>query len=316
MKVCLVFGARGLIGRAVVENLSKNSSSQIIQTPRIDWSSELNTKLGVTQAIHEWLKQPDCDEWEMYWCAGVGRPQSGVAANEQECSAYQTALQQIEQIMHHDQAQMTTAFFTSSAGGFYGPTGQGIATETTSTRPIEAYGRSKAALEQLTTELAQRTGVRTVIGRLSSIYGEHQDFRKRQGLIAHLAFSIAARQPITIFTNLATTRNYLDAATAGAVLVHYVQRSKEPTSIVRNICAPYDTSVAELLSLTKQVSGRRVEIAYTGAAEINNSRISSHFENEVSHLIRTTLPTEFAKLIQRFRMSVAESDRSRNIPNA
>lgn len=316
MKVCLVFGARGLIGRAVVENLNKNRLDQIIQTPRIDWSSELNTKLGITHAIHEWLTQPDCDKWEMYWCAGVGSPQSGVAANAQEYSAYQTALRQIEQIVHRDQAQMTTIFFASSAGGIYGPTGQRIATETSSTRPIDAYGRSKVALEQLTTEFSQRTGVRIVIGRMSSIYGEHQDFRKRQGLIAHLAFSIAARQPITIFTNLATTRNYLDAATAGTVLVHYVQRSKEPNPIVRNICAPYNTSVAELLTLTKQISGRRVEIAYTGASEINNSRISTHFEYEISHLIRTTLSAEFAKLIQRFRMSVAESDRFGNTPNA
>ena len=252
----------------------------------------------------------------MYWCAGAGSPRSGAAANEQEYSAYQTALQQIEQTVHRNQAQMTTIFFASSAGGIYGPTGQRIATETTSTRPIDAYGRSKAALEQLTTEFSELIGVRIVIGRISSIYGDYQDFRKRQGFIAHLAFSIAARQPITIFTNLATTRNYLDATTAGAVLVHYVQRSREPSSIVRNICAPYDTSVAELLTLTKQISGRRVEIAYTGASEIDNSRISTHFEDEISHLIRTTLPAEFAKLIQRFRMSLAESDRFRNTPNA
>lgn len=316
MKVCLVFGARGLIGRAVVEDLNKNHFSQIIQTPRIDWTNALDTKLDIAQAIHEWLTQPDCDEWEMYWCAGAGSPQSGVAANEQEQISYQSGLRQIEQIMRHDQTQMITIFFASSAGGIYGPTGQRIATETTLTRPIDAYGRSKAALEQLNTEFSQRTGVRTVIGRLSSIYGEYQDFRKRQGLIAHLAFSIAARQPITIFTNLATTRNYLDATTAGAVIVHYVQYSKESNSIVRNICAPYDASVAELLTLTKQLSGRQVEIAYTGASEINNSRISTHFEDEISHLIRTTLPAEFAKLIQHFRMSVAASDRFRNTPNA
>lgn len=306
MKACLVFGSGGLIGRAVVDTLEKTHFGQIIYTPRITWASEPTAQAEIGRAVHEWLAQSQCEGWELYWCAGAGSPRSGVAANEQERSLYRTVLHQIEQAVQTNQAQRITIFFSSSAGGVYGSTGQTIATELSVPQPTDDYGKSKFELERVTTEFSQRTGIGSVIGRISSVFGEHQDLQKRLGLITHLAFSIAARKPISIFTNLATTRNYIAAVTAGAVIVHYVRCSKGSESILRNVCAPYDTSVAELLTLTKQVTGHRVEIAYSGAAEMDNSRISTNFADEICHLTRSSLPAEFARLINLFRISVAQ----------
>ena len=306
MKACLVFGSGGLIGRAVVDTLERTRFGRVIYTPKITWASEPTAQVEIGQVVHEWLAQSQCDRWELYWCAGAGGPRSGVDANEQERRLYRTVLHQIEQAVKTNQAQRIVIFFSSSAGGVYGSTGQTIATELSVPQPTDDYGKSKFELERVTTEFSQRTGIGSVIGRISSVYGEHQDLQKRLGLITHLAFSIAARKPISIFTNLATTRNYIAAATAGAMIVHHVQCTKESGSILRNVCAPYDTSVAELLTLTKQVTGHRVEIAYSGAAEIDNSRISTNFEDEICHLTRTSVPAEFAKLIRHFRTLVAQ----------
>ena len=69
-------------------------------------------------------------------------------------------------------------------------------------RPLEfhsPYGCSKGAAEQYVLDYSRSYGLRTVVMRMSCIYGPHQNGTEDQGWVAHFMRAILAGQPITIY---------------------------------------------------------------------------------------------------------------------
>lgn len=305
MTTSLVLGARGLLGQAVSRELRSVPGQSSVLTPTIDWQNPDEAKRQLSHHIHEWLRSEGEERWDLYWCAGTAVPNSSDTIINQEKHFFEHIVTTISNQLKHGQAPTVTIFFASSAGGIYGDTGFQIANELTAPTPHGNYGVSKLELENTLTDSAQNFGFGAVIGRISSLYGVEQNLLKRQGLLSHLASAIVRGTSLNLFTSLTTTRNYLDADTAGKIIVHHVRSNRLQGVIVRNICAPYNTSIAELVTLSRQLSGRRILIHQTGTAHANNSRISTLYQDEVASLTRTTIPEGFSKLVRSSRMRVA-----------
>jgi len=71
------------------------------------------------------------------------------------------------------------------------------------------YGCSKGAGDQYMRDYARIYGLRTVVFRMSCIYGPHQFGNEDQGWVAHFVFSALRGEPITIFGDGKQVRDIL-----------------------------------------------------------------------------------------------------------
>jgi CDP-paratose 2-epimerase len=80
------------------------------------------------------------------------------------------------------------------------------------TRPLDfhsPYGCSKGAAEQYVLDYARSFGLRTVVFRMSCIYGPHQHGNEDQGWVAHFARCALEQRPITIYGDGMQVRDLL-----------------------------------------------------------------------------------------------------------
>ncbi|MCU1246500.1 MAG: NAD-dependent epimerase/dehydratase [Acidobacteria bacterium] len=79
-------------------------------------------------------------------------------------------------------------------------------------RPLDfhsPYGCSKGAADQYVCDYTRSYGLRTVVVRMSCIYGPHQFGNEDQGWVAHFLIRSLNRQPITIFGDGRQVRDIL-----------------------------------------------------------------------------------------------------------
>lgn len=307
MAQSLVIGSGGLLGHAVSRELVLHQQSSDVIRPVVSWREKSVALRQLTDAVSLWMTSDGSSQKQLFWCAGVGTLRGDPRRIEDELYYLQVVLRAIESLAPTTGNANIKIFFASSAGGVYGDTKLDIATETTEPKPITDYGRTKLQLEIMLRQFADLRNASVVIGRIASLYGSHQDLSKRQGLISHLANSLARSLPIQIFTSTSTTRNYLDALSAARVAVSQMQLAQTNGVTLRNICSPFNVSVSELISLCRQIAGRRVVVNYVGGTIPDNSRIGTHFSNEVESLTRTTIAEGFASLVAAARLSMANS---------
>jgi UDP-glucose 4-epimerase len=115
--------------------------------------------------------------------------------------------------------------------------------------PRTAYGRAKLDLEQA---LADRGAVLPGVSlRLSTVYGPGQRIRKGQGVIAHWLAAVAAGQPLRLFGDPATIRDYvyIDDVVSALASVGEVGRAGVELPDVINIGSGQPTRLGDLLDL-------------------------------------------------------------------
>ena len=307
MRSSLVLGAGGLLGRSICRQLAIADLNSLIHQPTVFWSDENQAKLNLSDAVSKWFDTTGCDTWELFWCAGKATPNSSDALALLEQHYFMHTLEILGAQIQTKETRSITIFLASSAGGVYGDTSSSIATELSTLAPLGRYGNVKISMETALRGFAEQSGCRAVIGRLTSLFGSEQNLTKRQGLLSYLAYSLALNQTINIFTSLTTTRNYLDVDTASRIILRHMRDKKLASVVTRNICSPHNTSVAELITLSRQLSAKRLLIRLTNADQINNSRVATEFPDEVSSLTRSTLAESFAKLLQSTRLNLANS---------
>jgi CDP-paratose 2-epimerase len=79
-------------------------------------------------------------------------------------------------------------------------------------RPLDfctPYGCSKGAADQYVRDYAKSYGLKTVVFRMSCIYGPHQHGNEDQGWVAHFLLRALAGEPITIYGDGAQVRDVL-----------------------------------------------------------------------------------------------------------
>lgn len=141
----------------------------------------------------------------------------------------------------------------SSGGTVYDPAIPPPHREDSPARPRGAYGRAKLDLERLLHGAALGPG-RAVVVRVSNAYGPGQPATSGQGVIAHWLRALSAGDPITIFGDPATTRDYVyvDDVAAALVAVHRHPGRLPP---VLNVGSGTPTSLAALADLVRTAAG-------------------------------------------------------------
>jgi CDP-paratose 2-epimerase len=129
------------------------------------------------------------------------------------------------------------------------------------------YGCSKGAADQYVRDYARIYALRTVVFRMSCIYGPRQFGNEDQGWVAHFTRAVVAGRPLTIYGNGKQVRDllYIDDLVRAFQLA--AQHSERTVGRVYNIGGGTANSISiweELRPKLEKVAGRRVSATLDG----------------------------------------------------
>jgi UDP-glucose 4-epimerase len=150
--------------------------------------------------------------------------------------------------------------FVSSGGTVYGRPQYLPIDEVHPTEPQVAYGITKLAIEKFLLMYQQLHQIEPVILRVSNPYGERQPVHKAQGAIAVFLHRALNGEPIEIWGNGRTSRDYIYVSDVAEALAQAVKYTGEPR--VMNISTGEGTSLNQLVRLIGQTTGLRLQVQY------------------------------------------------------
>ena len=253
----LVIGQGGLIGRSVRNELQK--SFHVFDYPQgINWDLQESAKANIETVVQDFFRGVGDGRWIIFWCAGKGAFNASATQMSNELDLFSKLLNKVAS----QKSRNGRIVFISSAGSIYGSNWNVLINGLTPVAPNSDYGISKFQQEESLKSFSAETHIKSVICRLSSVYGSGQDMHKSQGLITHLCLSSMLRRPANIFVSLATSRNYLFSQDAGRLILeaglqpNVYFESKEFS--IHRIVAPQSHSIAEIINTVEIVYKRKI----------------------------------------------------------
>jgi len=145
----------------------------------------------------------------------------------------------------------------------YAPLNPALANGVSETAPLDfysPYGCSKGTADQYVHDYARVLGLRTVVLRMSCIYGPRQFGTEDQGWIAHFLLSALRGTPLTIYGDGCQVRDALHVADAARAWITVLDRIDQTSGRIFNLGGGPENSVSllELLELIEALTGRGV----------------------------------------------------------
>ncbi|NHQ59182.1 NAD-dependent epimerase/dehydratase family protein [Chlorobium sp. BLA1] len=256
-----VIGSHGLLGQALCWNHTRNGNVLFVPNERFNWGDEKILLCQITSAVKAFsVFVSESDKWEIYWAAGIGSMNSLACDLNTETRALERLLHQIE--LDERLIRKTGAIaFSSSAGSIYAASQDFIINENSAVTPTTDYAQVKIAQEQIISEFTNRNQcITSLLARLSTLYGAHQSFGKRQGLLTHIARCILKKQPIKIYVPLDTIRDYIAVDDAALIMIHSLRAIKDPISSIKIIASEQPTTIANIISSFKSITRHAPQI--------------------------------------------------------
>jgi len=150
--------------------------------------------------------------------------------------------------------------FLSSGGTVYGNPNYLPIDEAHVTSPINSYGLTKMMVEHYLRVLTRGSEMGYLNLRVSNPFGPGQVLKKGQGLIASILRSHAAGQPITIFGDGSTQRDYLYINDLVDALIAALDAPAMQETI--NIGSGIGRSILEVLAATQEVLDTPLKVEF------------------------------------------------------
>lgn len=127
------------------------------------------------------------------------------------------------------------------------------------------YGCSKGSADQYVRDYSRIYGMRTIVFRMSCIYGPRQFGNEDQGWVAHFLISGMKGRSVTIYGDGKQVRDVLHVDDLIDAYLEGVKRAGEVGGEVFNIGGGADStmSLLELISLMEELYGRKIEHSFT-----------------------------------------------------
>lgn len=168
----------------------------------------------------------------------------------------------------HPDATLT---YLSSGGTIYGEPSAVPVDEAAPTKPVGAYGRLHLACERAVLAACREQGLRAWILRCATVYGEHQHPDRGQGAVVTFLHRIECGEPVHLFGEGGTIRDYVYAGDVAEVIVQLLDCSEGPT--ILNLGSGEGTSLAALLALAEREVGREANVVHHPARDFEIHRI-------------------------------------------
>jgi len=191
--------------------------------------------------------------------------------------------------------------FLSSAGTVYGNR-MGKVSETEQLQPVNIYGLQKLYFEQLIRLKHLHAGkLNFLIYRISNPYGGYQDPKKTQGIIPILINRALNNQPVDIWVDLETKRDYIyidDLLRFIHILTFQCGQKNE----IYNLASGTSSTLREVISLVEQYTQAKLKI---NKKTIGIPVISS-IEVDITKIITAANQTPLVTLSDGIKMLVDE----------
>tara|TARA_R100000365_G_scaffold1617_1_gene5482 strand:- start:24022 stop:24945 length:924 start_codon:yes stop_codon:yes gene_type:complete len=287
---------RGLLGRAV-----ERSRPDEVHTADLPWADPHRTVEAARRSLHEFASTSQ--RLEIYWCAGRGVTSTPRGELEVEASVFERVLDVVSE--QPDEVRSRLSFFlASSVGGAFAGSDAPPFSESTPVAPLSAYGEIKLRMERALRHATADGGWRSLVGRITNLYGAGQDLSKAQGLISALVKGHLSGQPTSVYVPLDTLRDYIYEDDCAAVVSAGVQRvagELPGTTVLKLIGAMRAVSIGALLSELARIRRRRGPIVL-GSGDARGQALDLRIRSEVwvdlDGLVRTTLPEGLNRVYQ------------------
>jgi UDP-glucose 4-epimerase len=168
------------------------------------------------------------------------------------------------------EAGVKRVIFISSGGTIYGLPKQVPTPESAPTDPITAYGISKLAIEKYLGLYEYLHGLQYRVLRVANPFGPYQTALKSQGVIAAFMHQCASREPIHIWGDGSSVRDYVYVTDVVDAMLAAAQH--QGPSRVFNIGGGQGRSLLDILDVIKRVSGTTPEIQFSPSRSVDIPR--------------------------------------------
>lgn len=252
----LVLGAGGLLGSAIVR--LRQRQNRLVQAATVPWGRPAEATDTIVELVLQTREMAAGGPWQVAWCAGAGVTATGAAALDGELSLVRAVVGALVKLGDLGDGRL---FVASSAGGLYAGAADPPFTERTEPAPISAYGRTKLATELQFARLAEASGCRVLVGRMSNLYGPGQNLAKAQGLISQLCRSHLTGQPCGVYVSLDTMRDYLFVDDAAGMVGEGLDRLDEVVgpggTMTKILASQRSASIAALVGEARRIFRHR-----------------------------------------------------------
>jgi UDP-glucose 4-epimerase len=258
---CLVLGGSGFIGSHLVELLAEQGTQVRVfgrstphhrlgnMTDRVEWiQGEFRDAEALAQSVQ------GCDY--VYHLVGTTKPAS---SNRDVVFDVETSIVPTLRLLEICVRQkVRQVIFASSGGTVYGQTDGYPIPEKHSTEPQSAYGITKLTIEKYLELFHRIHGLDYAVLRVANCYGPRLPTDGEQGVIGSFLDRLARGEPLILWGDGSVRRDYV-----------YVDDVARAFRASLGQCSPYrvfnigtgiGTSLAELIELVQEVTGRRTEV--------------------------------------------------------
>ena len=263
-KGVLILGSSGFVGTSLLRYL-KSTGVKVFcistQVPVIDDTDLVKSYVGSlddSSLLDEVL--PQCNI--VFYFASHSTP--GFSAHKPSIEAESNLLPCLRFLEILEKYNDMLLVYLSSGGAVYGNTSEEFNTENIPLKPLSYYGAGKAAVEKFLLAYQSQTGNKILILRPSNLYGPGQNIREGFGIIPTVFKNIIEKQPIIIWGNGETVRDYLyidDFINLCLIVVHkrimpmYRRR-------IYNVGSGQGVTLNSLLRVVEEITGESIMREY------------------------------------------------------
>ena len=246
-----IVGANGFIGN----NLSKKLCA-------LNYKLELFTTSNPI-IVDDELSPSAINSNVIVWCASKVNPIS--ADQNPELATEELAYwKKFLKVISRSDTENLRIFFLSSAGCTY--TGNAaLFSELDNADGTNLYGKHKLKMESVLSQ----SKISSIILRVANVYGPNQPFGRGQGVIAEWVKSISRNEPITIYGDVHSFRDYLFIEDLSELIVSLIDSNVDNQKF--NVGSGQATSLQELKDLFAEIT--KIEIS-------SNENITRSFDRQ------------------------------------
>lgn len=261
---CVVFGGGGFIGSTVVDRLLLDGHFvRVVAHPRAvpyrifgkhenaEWVAGDFLDLGDVQRALD-------DVEVVFHLVSTTLPKS---ADENPLYDVRTNLVGTLQLLDAMAAAgVKRIIFISSGGTVYGAPVYIPIDEHHPTNPQGFYGLTKLSIERYLASYERAYGIRHTVLRVANAFGERQRLEIAQGAVGVFLYRAMQGQPIEIWGDGTTRRDYIHAEDIAAAFSRVLTYKGSVSTF--NVSTGIGTSLNELLELIEEILGQRVQRTY------------------------------------------------------
>lgn len=151
--------------------------------------------------------------------------------------------------------------FISSGGTIYGDSlNRTDLSEDSPKNPISAYGLSKIIAENYINFITKRSSFESIIIRPSNVYGNHQNFKKPQGIVGYAFNALVNNKTIELYGEGKVIRDFVHVLDLAEAIKCCIERKCETATVkTYNVGSQAGYSVKEVLDMINEISNQKIQ---------------------------------------------------------